>query len=423
MKVYSIKITNESKKILIIISLLAYKFILDGIYKIYLSDRWLFMGFSNNGTINSYVLSWLLYILMCPFVYKNLSINNTSSMFITLFNIIYFIPSLVIVGQYKYPSNEFLILFITYWLLINILNLVIPQFKIKKVSSNNMIYFIITFLVIATILLTSYKYTGFRIDLNIFNAYTYRYESEEYNMSNVLEYLFAISRNVLPILIVEKLVNKKYIWSILFLFIGLLAYSVTGSKSVLFSYILVFIGYFFYTNEKIKYFPGIMIVLLTISIVELVLFKKSYIIDVFIRRVLFIPGLLSYYYYDFFRFNTFDYFRQGVLGKIGFTSPYVKPIPKMIGELYFMDSYANVGLLSDSYYNLGIPGVIIMPLFIILLVKLFESVSSGLDDRIVFAGSITVIFSLINSSFFTALITHGVLGTIILLYFMNKKGI
>src|SRR5699024_2117234 len=145
-------------------------------------------------------------------------------------------------------------------------------------------------------------------DLNIFNAYVYRAEADSYQMGKFVDYLFSISRNILPIFIIDKLVKKKRIQALILLIIGLLAYSITGSKSVLFSYFIVYIGYWFYNDDRIKYIPLLMIFLLIIGLVGIKISGLSYIIDVFIRRVFFIPGLLTYYYYDFFKANPFDYF-------------------------------------------------------------------------------------------------------------------
>ena len=158
-----------------------------------------------------------------------------------------------------------------------------------------------------------------------------------------------------------------------------------------------------------------------ISIIEILFTGKSYIIDVFVRRVFFIPGLLTFYYYDFFKVNPVDYFRQGIVGRLGVKSPYIFQIPQIIGDNYFLGAYANAGLFSDAYSNLGTIGVFIMPIIITLTLKLIDLVSLDLDDRIVFAASITCVFSLLNSSYFTALITHGLLATIIILYFINTN--
>lgn len=416
------KINAESNSKFIMIILILYKILLDIIYKLYIVSKWNFMGFQNRHNVSNYILSWIIFFVIIPLVIKNLNIKKVSSLFVSLFNMISFIPNLTIIGFYDNYDFIYIILFSTYWFFINFINLIIPEFDIKIINDrHNIIYYAFMSMFILIILFTSYKYTRFRIDLNIFNAYTYRSESSEYRISSFLEYLFSISRNVFPIFIVERLVKKKYLQSLLLLFVGFLAYSVTGSKSVLFSYIIVYFGYWFYRNYKIKYIPLLLVLLLFISLFGIIINKKSYIVDIVIRRVFYIPGLLSYYYYDFFSKNPFDYFRQGILGKLGFNSPYLIPIPQLIGDMYFLKAYANVGLFSDSFYNLGYIGVIIMPILTVFIIKLFESVTKNLDDRIVFAGSITAVFSFINSSFFTTLITHGVLAIIFVLYFINRN--
>lgn len=408
------------KKILIISFTILYKILLDLIYKFYISDKWLFMGFLNNANIKDYLISWILLFLFMPFIVRNILLKDTSALFVTSFNFISFIPNLVLIGQYQSPGMSYILLLCMYWFFLNIFNLIIPKLSVKKIRSKyKLVYYLLMVINIFIIIYTSYVYTGFRIDLNIFNAYVYRSEADSYNMTTMLSYLFSMARNILPIFLIERLLNKKYFQFSVLLFIGFLGYSVTGSKSVLFSYVLVIIGYFLYKARYIVMTPLIMVFLSIISIIEITLTKKSYMIDVFLRRVFFVPGLLSYYYYNFFSLNTIDYFKQSILGKIGFSSMYDTSIPKIIGDLYAGGVYANAGLFSDAYSNLGLLGMIVMPFFIILLIRFMQSVSRGLNEKIIFIGSITGVFSLINSNFFTSLITHGILGSIIIFYFMN----
>lgn len=166
------------------------------------------------------------------------------------------IPNLTIIGLYNNYDRGYLLSFFVYWFLLNTLNLIIPSIEFFKLRlCYNFIYSMILISSILIILYTSYKYTGFRFDLNIFNAYVYRAEADSYQLGNFVDYLFSISRNILPVFIIDKLVKKKRIQALILLIVGLLAYSVTGSKSVLFSYFIVYIGYWFYNDDRIAYIP------------------------------------------------------------------------------------------------------------------------------------------------------------------------
>lgn len=418
----SVSASSLERVIKIVFFTILYKILLDVIYKYYISDRWLFMGFLNYGSIKDYVVSWLLLLLFIPLIVKNMLLKDTSSLFVTSFNFVSFIPNLVLIGQYKSPSLNYIILLCMYWFFMNTFNLVIPKFSIKTIKpEKDLVYYFIMIVTTSIIIYTSYVYTGFRLDLNIFNAYTYRSEAQDYKMTTLLLYLFSIARNIFPIFLIERLTKKKYFQFVLLLLIGFLAYSVTGSKSALFSYFLVIIGYLLYKKRYITLAPLIMVIISLLSIVEILMSKKSFIIDVVIRRAFFVPGLLSYYYYNFFSINAYDYFRQSILGKLGFSSMYDVAVPQIIGDLYAGGAYANAGLFSDGYSNLGLLGMIIMPFLIVILIRLLESTSEGLNEKIIFIGSMTGVFSLINSNFFTSLITHGILASIVVFDFINKE--
>lgn len=402
-----------------ILIILVYKLLLDYIYFNRISEYWNYMGFIKNASSEKYLFSWVILCFFIPLILINLRNTKVDGVIVSILNFISLIPTITMLGFYK-SETLMMMLIILYWILLNLCNIFIgsinlkkPKYKIQKIG-----YRIIVTLSIIVILFVSYKYAGFRIDLNIFNAYEWRTDSRNFNMPIILEYAFSSARNILPIFIAERLYHKKRVQSILLFFVGIIAYSVTGSKSVLFSYILTYIVFYLYDSKFVKKIPWATASLAAFSALELSFNKIFFITDVVLRRVLFVPSLLSYYYYDFFSVNQVDYFKQSFLRLLGYKSSYGIPITFMIGEIYFSGANANAGLFSDAYYNLGSIGVIIMPIFIILLIKIFRGVTNKVNDKIIIASVITITFSLINSSIFTVILTHGFLATIIVLFFI-----
>lgn len=131
-------------------------------------------------------------------------------------------------------------------------------------------------------------------------------------------------------------------------------FSINGLKSTLFITIFSVILYAIYNFKLIKNIIPIISLLGIVGIIETLISKSHIIIDYLIRRVMFIPNLLNYYYWDYFSVHRPDFFQQGFLRYLGFNSSYTS-IPKFIGYIYFgnPNNSANNGLFSDAMVNLG----------------------------------------------------------------------
>ena len=83
--------------------------------------------------------------------------------------------------------------------------------------------------------------------------------------------------------------------------------------------------------------------------------------------------------------------------------------------------YANNGLFSDAYLNLGVWGVIILPIFIMILLRLFDKCMGRANISLQIGATIYVVICLMGSSFFTNLFSHGFLLLALLFCFLNKN--
>lgn len=160
-----------------------------------------------------------------------------------------------------------------------------------------------------------------------------------------------------------------------------------------------------------------------LAIIENRFLNSSVISNFFFRRVMFVPALLNYYYYDIAQQNGFDYYRQSI--KLLGESQYTHTIPQTVAGLYFKNgeasASANNGVFADAYVNLGFIGCLIMPFLIVLVFKLIEGASAKLPKSIWIVSAIQFFFSFTESSFFIVLLTHGALLVIVLLYLLTPN--
>lgn len=401
--------------------LILYRICLDYIYVDYLVDRWWYMGFIIKVDGLSYLLSWIVFAFMIEFINQNLRKHDPSSFIMVLLNLIAFIPATTMLGLYP-QDNYFALLITLFWLALNCMYNIIPKFRIvrtKNKESNLLFKLVIVFFIIS-VWIISYRYTGLRINLNLLNVYDLREEAMGFEMPTLITYIISAARIIIPTAMIYYLYKKRYLLFSFLLLTGILVFSINGQRSVLFTILLAIGGFFFYKNNILIYVPSIFLGVSILSIIEYKISSLSYIIDIFIRRVLFLPQLLNYYYYDFFSKNSFDYFRQGLLSGLGVESPYDENISIMIGNLY-LGGNTNNGLFSDAYANFGFFGMILMPLLIVLALKVLDSVSKGIDNRLLIACIIMLTMNFLSSSFFVVMLTHGFIAVCILLYLIPRE--
>lgn len=411
----------------LISGILLYKISLDCIYVQHISQIFEYSGFKIKIEYLSILLSYFLLSLFWPFFIKLHEKKFFSSKVLLLLLYLSFVPFTTMIGFYPL-EGKFIKVSIIYWIFLLFIYFLSPSIRLKKIKNKKVtdtIIFFILLILSGTILFISGKYTNFRFKTNFNDIYLLRNEVEKFNVPILIGYLYSASKSINPLLMVYFLSRKKIKISIFIFFVQILSFSINGSKTILISTLLSIIFYIFYKNKYLKLLPWGFFLLNILSLLESYFFTSHVLTSYFIRRIFFVPNLLNYYYYDFFKSNSPDYLRQSFLRHLGQKSLY-PPIDNMIGEIYFNkpNMGANNGLLSDAYANFGVMGIFIMPIFIVFILKILDSCSKELDENIFLIFAITLSFIFVSSFYFTILLTHGVLGLCITLYFLRSlKGI
>ncbi|WP_270370134.1 hypothetical protein [Aerococcus urinaeequi] len=286
---------------------------------------------------------------------------------------------------------------------------------------NTLTIWVIGFLSLLLILLISWQFTGFRFTLNLLDVYSIRGDVLS-KLPSILQYMYSASSAINPILFIYALINKNYLLSFFIIIIQFLSFGINGSKSVFFMTLLTIAIYYILKENILQLIVKLVTWLSIFSILEFTYTNSSFLVDFIVRRVMFVPNLINYYYFDFFTNNVPDFYRQSVFSMIGINSPYGR-IPNMIGEIYMnnKETAANGGLVSDAAQNLGFLGAILSPLILAIFLKLLEDVSKYLDSRITVVVAIYLSNVLISSTLTTALLTHGILLVLLILYLMPRN--
>lgn len=416
----------KTKYIILFFGLLICKYLCDFAYENVVSVLFAYQHFENDPTTNSMLISWGIFFILSPLILKTNFEENLSSSIVKILIFVSFFPTCTMIAYHSSYELEYIILISAYWAILLISNLYIPKIIIgkKRFLKNNYILEIITIVLCVNIFFISWKFAGFRLQLDLMQVYDIRAEARGYIPPSKLNaYLSTFADNLLPIILVYFLHIKKNIFALLIGLIIFLNFGISGTKQVILLLMFALIGFYIFKTLKVSnYFIWGFNGLLLIGLAEFVILKTWFLTVLSTYRVFFIPAKLHYVYYNFFSQNELDYFRQSFL-KIFFESPYKENIGFLMGyeDIGDFGARANNGLFTDAYYNFGMIGVFIFPIIVVVILKILDGSVSGLSEKFLFIITVSTSFVLLGLPFSTALFSAGIIPLVFLLYTIPRN--
>ncbi len=285
---------------------------------------------------------------------------------------------------------------------------------------------VISFVWAITIILTiyfSYRYGNFRLMVRFEDVYDLRLDSGNY-MNTLESYLFCwTSSLIIPFCLSVHAVNKKWIFVVIDVLLGLMSYAIYGNKSMFFQLLAVFgllvLKYFNVEKRTGDMITGFCLVVPILSgLAENLLNQRMPI--ALCQRMFFIPAEAHFYYYDFFQTNPLLFLRQSVL-RFFFRNPLPDIASILIGsdiKYNLTGNYNNLnnGLFSDAYQNFGCIGVLIYPVVMVWLLNILCKAIRDYDPVIKNSLLIGSILYLLSAYLFSWILTGGYLVTLIMVY-------
>lgn len=405
-----------------------YKISLDILYGCFLSQDILHKEWPFDLSGGRYALSMLLLVLMMKPIVRLYSRESISSFIILFMNFMYFIPGLTLYALNPTITNSYFLLFTIYWIVLMMADKLMPKdlFRINVHSRNNATFYVVVLLFAFISLYITGKYNDFRLHFDLIDVYGERAAKAEIasHMPMALNYINTIVAKMVPLVIIYFLIVKKYIWAAVFTAIQFLLFSFGALKGVIFSAFVAYAVYFFFTLKRVHLIGMAFVIINAVSMLAYALFNNPYLISLAGNRTFFVPCRLSSIYYDYISYYEPLYLRESILRHFGFESPYNKPLANIIGEIdYGTDlTYANTGMCGDAYAQFGWAGMFLYPMLIVLVFRLLDASAKGLDSRIMCVFSVIFAAVYINGSFFSILLTNGVLFFPLLFMIIPRNG-
>ena len=413
------KILIKREKFQILILLVILFIVLSLVYTFFVVENYSYMGFSSNFSFSRLLVSFSI-LSFTLFLISYVKIND----FIYFIGIIYFV--LAIIPSSITYANQLIsvsILFSHYFIFYSIFligNYIHFPVKLFSIKENNKLILVVlfSFLMIIPFIIKFLPHINLK-NLLLQDIYETRAIQRKIS-SPYYGYTYSILCKVLvPILIVYSIVYKNYKLLLFGFFLLIFLFLCGAHKSVLLGSILLVLFYFGNVINKLKMF-------LSLTIIIIVSFSVFYTIDnesllplsIVARRAFFVPSLLDSFYFDFFEQTPLYW--SGSIGRNFIDYVYDKPVPYIIGEVYFnsTETAANNGIVSDGFSNAGFLGVIINGLFL----GFYMSVIKSLNISHKFYGLyFLLLMSIISSSLPVVLLTHSGIALLIFALIFQKN--
>ena len=406
-----------------IIGIILFKIVLDYSYISFVAPYYEYMGFYMDFNLIKYFEGWIVYLIL----FLLLSRHREHVLYMTLLIsfLLLIVPTISLYAFKNEPSEFFYSMILPYagmLLVITTKRIQLYYFPHGKEIAIGLSVFIVFIVFIHYFLTVGVGHINFKL------SEVYELRRSNYGIASnagIFGYLNPWATKVFSIfLIAITLLHRKYLLVIFLIIVQVLLFGFSGHKAVLFSLILLVGLYLF---DKVKYHSTIIIYsvlgIVTLVLIYFYIFQELLLPSILIRRAFFVPADLNYVYFDYFSSHDYIYWSNSILKNI-FTYPYeVSPVLVIGDYLGYPEMAANTGIFGSGYMHLGIIGIILYMFIIAIVINLIQQFSM-LPSWIINAVMLMPFLSILSSSDLpTALLTHGLLMGIVILYFYSTPNL
>lgn len=397
--------------------------ILELYYYNIVSLQWNHLGYNLNFDIIKYIITKIVFIgLLCI----SLLLFDRSKFLYSIYLLLiffFYIPNAILFsfGDFSYAPFLCNVFFVSFFVTSFYFKFKIPSFSF---SENTKIIGLIGLSILIVIPIV-YRFKS-DIHLNTLflkDIYETRAIFSE-KLTGIVSYLYHISvKTILPIGLVFFMIRKKPVFIVLYFLILIYLFVISGNKLVYFTSTILLSFYYLGKDyvSKINYFFIITIVLfISFPFIDAYVIKarNSILVGTFVNRFLFTPAILTQWYFEFFDGKPF-YFAESHVFNMFIKSPYDMPVGFLISKVYLNEPtvYANNGVVSDGFMNLGYGGVVLFSVVFAALFGLFNSLKLHVGY---FGLFFSYIYVFLSAPFLSCFITGGVFLFIILAIFILR---
>ncbi len=403
-----------------IVLLLVFKALLEVAYVLFVIPNYAYRGFvmEPNGLkfLESYILLILLYLFL-PSGAHRISAIGAKLLFVLMV-----VPTLSLYALANQPRTYLYLFVMGFWVTLLVIQ-IFPKIRIKRATG-------LTSPLLFGIGMLSIGAYAILIKINGLPSLKALTLSQVYKIRSIVTwgpgfmgYLVPWVANVInPFFLSIAWYKRRYFTLLGILGLQLLLYLITARKGFLFAPLLV--GFVIYAVQKRKLLKLSLWGLIAAISASFVVYALGWSImpaSLFIRRVLFAPAQISFYYYDFFSKHQLMYLAGSHLNPF-MGNPYNIPIPNLIGKIYINSpsTWVNTGYMGDAYMNFGFLGILVFSVILGMVFVVLDSIAAKTNSTIAVGATMVPISALVNGALFTVLGTNGLLLSMMILWLYSR---
>ena len=415
-------------KLFLLVNLLKLTF--DIAYFYYVVPVWEVFGFISNISYQYYFL--ILFTTPLPFLINNRS-NNPSNFFISIILLGILLPISTLATFGAVPMTWYFYNLI-FFIIICSIDTLIADYHFKDLSINFLSFSNTLFFLLITIFLLYISSYGFSINTNLLSfdtllIYGVRDTFNVSSVSGIRAYIFEnFSSLILPVSVAYAVLFNRYLMLIFSLFIVLVIFSTDAMKGTLLAPIMSGIIMLLFKKKVItNQFDLLKVSFLSSSmlLIVLLLINDTLFISALVYfRTIFLPSMISSFYFDFFQFNDFTYFSDTGIVSFFTGDSYPLNVKKMVASNYLYKNPAtnmNVGLVGDGFLKIGFLGIFVTAIVLSVFLKLINELGKNKNTILIKAMLFYPFYALINGSLYTIILTNGLFISVILIIFLEKS--
>ncbi|MCX6291730.1 MAG: O-antigen ligase [Bacteroidetes bacterium] len=384
-------------------------------YSFYISKRYDYMGFIPDFNVWKYLVTKLCFLFLLVMSFNMYHQSRFLYSIYMLLIFFFYIPNAVLYSFSNFPPGPFVsnTFFVSFFLITPYIKFTVPDFNIRERYKEWIVIGLAIVLIIPVVF--TFKLNIHMKTLLLNEIYETREMFSE-KLQGILAYLYHFeAKTIIPVALVFFMIRRKYFIMTLLFLILLYLFVISGNKLVYFTSIIVV--FFFYIGRNVvaklnNFFLVVIICFALFPVLDNFLLASPILAGTFVNRFLFIPALTTRFYFDFFSGHPF-YFAESHFFMHFVHSPYNMPVGFLITKIYWgaPTAFANNGIVSDGFMNLGYAGVLLFSVIFSLLFSLFNTVKIHIGYYGVFFCCIYIILS---TPLLTCLITGGILIFLVL---------
>ena len=412
--------------ILFVLLVFVFRVLLEISYINVINPVFSYSGFHINFSYINYLTSWIIFL--SGFLSSAGRIFRVSDYFFIVIFLVVITPMCILFGYDAERSFFPLgVSVFSVWLIYFVVNTKTISFRTLPVFKGGLNLVVLVSSLFVVFLILWYALSGVSFNLNLMEVYDFRSKNQDLAGGGILNYTNGWTYNIFNMtLFAIALLARRYMLAVFIFVIQVYFFAASAHKSVLFiPFIILSLFFYFRKTNSAAFIPALFSSSVALTLSSYYFLGDTLTSSILVRRIFFIPGSLTFIYFEFFNDNPKVIWSNSVFSSF-LDHPYAQgqSMSNVIGNfLGYPDRAANNGFIASGYAHAGLFGVLFYSLIVGLILRFLNHITDNLVP-LWFALSLCVIplASLtLSSDLFTVLLTHGFIVALLIILLVRSK--